>query len=69
LKMLSLVVGVLGVNCYIPYCSETRHCAVIDPGGNASQILDLIQKNRLDPQYILLTHGHFDHIGGVTELK
>ena len=35
LKILSLIVGELGVNCYIPYCEQTRQCVVIDPGGKA----------------------------------
>jgi hydroxyacylglutathione hydrolase len=69
LKPLSLIVGNLGVNCYIPYCEETDQCAIIDPGDKADKILGLVQKNKLHPKYILLTHGHFDHIGAVKELK
>lgn len=69
MKLLSLIVGQLGVNCYIPYCEQTRHCAVIDPGDRAEKILALIEKNSLSLKYILLTHGHFDHIGAVNELK
>lgn len=69
MKPLSLIVGALGVNCYIPYCEQTRQCAIIDPGDKADKILGLVQKNNLQPKYILLTHGHFDHIGAVKELK
>jgi hydroxyacylglutathione hydrolase len=69
LKLLSLIVGQLGVNCYIPYCEETLKCAVIDPGDKAEKILRLIKKYNLKTKYILLTHGHFDHIGAVKELQ
>ncbi|HHU48277.1 MAG: MBL fold metallo-hydrolase [Caldicoprobacterales bacterium] len=69
MKPLSLIVGALGVNCYIPYCEQTRQCALIDPGDRADRILGLIQRNNLKPKYILLTHGHFDHIGAVNELR
>lgn len=69
LKILSLIVGELGVNCYIPYCEQTRQCVVIDPGGSVDRILGLIKENNLQLKYILLTHGHFDHIGAVNELK
>ena len=69
MNMLPVVVGVLSVNCYIYYCEETKLCAIIDPGANPERIMDLIKKNSLQPMYILLTHGHFDHIGAVKELK
>jgi len=67
--MLSLVVGALFVNCYIYFCEDTKHCAIIDPGANPDRIMELVRKNSLEPKYILLTHGHFDHIGAVKELK
>ena len=40
-------------------------CAVIDPGDEASFIIDHLQKLNLFPKYILLTHGHFDHLGAL----
>ena len=69
MKVLSLSVGFLGVNCYIVCCEQTGDCAVIDPGGDCDGIVRRIEENHLKPEYILLTHGHFDHIGAVTELK
>ena len=64
-----LVVGALGVNCYIIGSEDTRECAIIDPGGNANKIINVIEKDNLKVKYILLTHGHGDHIGGVPQLK
>jgi len=42
---------------------------VIDPGGSADKLMDTIKENNLNLKYILLTHGHYDHIGAVNELK
>ncbi len=69
MKLLSLMVGEMGVNCYIPYCEETGQALVIDPGDNGDKILRLTEKNKVQITMILLTHGHFDHIGSVKEIK
>ncbi len=62
-----LQVGPLGVNCYLLEDEETREAAVIDPGGDAPEIVRALEGAEL--RYILLTHGHYDHVGGVAELK
>lgn len=58
--------GPLGVNCVL--VRSGNEATVVDPGGNAKDILQWIETNRLDLKLILLTHGHFDHVGGVMEL-
>ena len=62
-------VGQLMTNCYIVWDEHTKNAAVIDPGDDGAYLADCLKKNGLTLQYILLTHGHFDHIGGVYELK
>lgn len=62
-------VGQLMTNCYIVWDEHTKNAAVIDPGDDGAYLADCLKKNGLILQYILLTHGHFDHIGGVYELK
>ena len=62
-----LQVGPLGTNCYILEDEKAREAAVIDPGGDAPVIVQALEGAEL--RYILLTHGHYDHTGGVAELK
>ena len=60
-------VGPLGTNCYILEDEKTREAAVIDPGGDAPEIIRALEGAKL--RYILLTHGHYDHTGGAAELE
>ena len=69
MKVISMEVGPLSSNCYILYCQHSNKAAVIDPGAEGEQIINLIKRNKLDVRYILLTHGHFDHIGAVKLIK
>ena len=64
----TLPVGALQTNCYLIGCEETRLAAVIDPGGDADEILAALKRHQLTLRSILLTHAHFDHIGGVAAL-
>lgn len=56
-------------NTYILGDEKTGKCAVIDPGGSIIDILNTVKKNNLTVEYILLTHGHGDHISTVPQLK
>ncbi len=64
----TLPVGALQTNCYLIGCEESRLAAAIDPGGDAAEILAALERHHLTLQSILLTHAHFDHIGGVADL-
>lgn len=55
-------------NCTLLWCDETGRAAVIDPGGDIEQILAAIADAGVEPDKILLTHGHLDHVGGTAEL-
>jgi glyoxylase-like metal-dependent hydrolase (beta-lactamase superfamily II) len=69
MKIEAQQVGELMTNCYIVWDENTKNAAVIDPGDDGAYLADRLKKKGLTLQYILLTHGHFDHIGGVAELK
>lgn len=57
-------------NCYIIFCSERDKCIIIDPGSSkAISYLEYLAKNALTPQFIILTHQHFDHCASVNELR
>ncbi|MGL5315772.1 MAG: MBL fold metallo-hydrolase [Peptostreptococcaceae bacterium] len=58
-----------GENVYILVDEKTKKCAVVDPGGIESKILNYIKANNLELEYIVLTHGHGDHIGAVKGIK
>ncbi|WP_052223379.1 MBL fold metallo-hydrolase [Novosphingobium malaysiense] len=54
-------------NCSIVWCEETRRAAVIDPGGDIPEIVNFIELLDLEPEVVLVTHGHFDHCGGAAQ--
>lgn len=64
-KAMSL--GELGTNCYLVYADN--QALIIDPGGEPEKVIDFLHKKELEPQAILLTHAHFDHIGAVSSLR
>ena len=68
MNVITIPVGMLGANCYL-LCSDQNNCAVIDPGAEPQRIAEKIEPEGLTPKMILLTHAHFDHIGGVSWLK
>ena len=65
----TLPVGPLAVNCYIIGSKKDNKAIVIDAGGNPEEILNLLKKHALTLQFIINTHAHFDHVGGVRPLQ
>lgn len=64
-----LPVGFMQVNCYILADESTKEAVVIDPGEDAQRIMSVLNEHEFQLTRILLTHGHFDHIGAIKELK
>ena len=61
----TIPVGQLETNCYVVINEQTLDCVVIDPGDESNTILDYMESNHLQCRAILLTHGHYDHVGAV----
>nr|AGS54356.1 hydroxyacylglutathione hydrolase [uncultured bacterium contig00015] len=62
-----LVVGPVATNCWI-YPINEKEAAIIDPGAEGGAIISAVEKLDLTVKYILLTHGHFDHITAVPQV-
>ena len=69
IKIKTFPVGDLQVNCYFVEDTESGNIAVIDPGDSSDSIESYVSENSDKIKYILLTHGHFDHIGYAKELR
>ena len=68
MKVKVMQVGPIGTNCYILEDDTTGKAAVIDPGDEAGRILKVLEEDKVEVEYILLTHGHYDHTTTVPEL-
>lgn len=68
LQMEKLVIGMVATNCYLVKNKESGEMLIIDPADNAEKIIAHAQAMNGKPTAILLTHGHFDHIGAAKEL-
>ena len=69
IKILQLPLGPLQTNCYLLGCEQTMQAAIIDPAWNGRAIAATADEQGWEITHILLTHSHFDHIGGLAELK
>lgn len=55
-------------NATLLWCEQTREAAIVDPGGEPERILARVAALALVPKYVLLTHGHLDHVGASAEV-
>ncbi len=67
MRIKQLVVGPLGTNCFVVLDDPSGRAAVVDPGANAQRVVEALEG--YTASYILVTHAHFDHIGGVGDVK
>lgn len=70
MKIKRIQAGIYAANCYILYSEDdNREAVIIDPGGDSKSIIEEVKNKDLNVKYIILTHGHGDHIGAVESLK
>ncbi|MEM3832718.1 MAG: MBL fold metallo-hydrolase [Thermoprotei archaeon] len=67
MKVKTFVIGPLNTNCYVVY--EDKEAIIIDVGGDPTPIINFLDDELIRPKLILATHGHFDHVLGVSILK
>jgi len=68
MKVKRIPAGIYAANCYILMDEESKETAIIDPGGDAEDLKDTVEELQGKVRFILLTHGHADHAGAVSEL-
>lgn len=68
-EIMQMSLGPLQTNCYLLGCEETRQAAIIDPSWHGRNIAATAEERGYTISHILLTHAHFDHVGGLTDLK
>ena len=69
LQIDTLVLGMVATNCYLAWNKNTREALVVDPAALPDRIISAMESRDVKPVAILLTHGHFDHIGAVDALR
>ena len=68
LNVHTMPLGAYQTNCYLLWEDSSQTCVVIDPGYSPEEVLYRAKKLGKEIQTILLTHGHFDHVGAVRQL-
>ncbi len=61
--------AIMGINCYIIQDEKTKETMIIDPGNVPENLIEVLDAMQVKMKYILLTHCHGDHIGGVSKIK
>lgn len=69
IRIYTCVLGDVSTNCYIVYREDTKKAVIVDPADNGAYLLNKFRELKIVPEAILLTHGHFDHILAVEDIR
>jgi glyoxylase-like metal-dependent hydrolase (beta-lactamase superfamily II) len=69
MKIEQIIVGPLESNCFIVFDEQKHQALIVDPGAEPDKILRFIEAGKLDVNYIVCTHAHFDHVGAVAAIR
>jgi glyoxylase-like metal-dependent hydrolase (beta-lactamase superfamily II) len=69
IKVKKVKTGIIDENCYLVYDTATKYTAIIDPGEDVGQIIDIIDAENLNPEILINTHGHYDHVSGDDKIR
>lgn len=69
MELYSTIVSEAVQNCYVYFDKDTKEGVVVDPGEFTDKLKKIIEKNEVNVKFILLTHGHYDHMCGALEMK
>ena len=68
MKIKKYVVGMIGTNCYLVINEETKETVMVDPGAYPAKVKNAVKEQGLKLKAVLLTHAHFDHIMGLSDV-
>lgn len=68
-RIKTYAVGQIGTNCYILFLESQKEAVIVDPGAQGGYLVEKCKELGVTPKAIFLTHGHFDHILGIDEVK
>ncbi len=69
IEIIRMPVGQQATNCYLVWERQSKQAVILDPGDDATAITEKISELSLTVEGIYLTHGHFDHLLGLLELR